>query len=349
MEKNLKNLYLIVTFMILLIFFILLKNTAYIDKDNNYTQKIEAAQKMKLAIDELGKQGEKLGINLGGKTQVERSPLLGIDFSDITTTLGSEEAKKTSINPNFAAVVVDMLEKLNLNEEDKVAVNFSSSFPAINIAVLCALDAMNIDSIVISSIGASTHGGNNPDFTYVDMEKFLFEKGILNKKSDQISYGGKNDLGEDINRKTLEKIVIRTGFEDKLIKKNNYEKNLEKKIDVFSKENIKCFINVGGNTTALGKSYIMYEPGIITKSRYKDQTGLIGYYLNRNIPVLHFLNIKKIAGKYGLTVNPSKVDSIGDKKVYFKVKYSAELLIVGIIIGIMGVMGYGFMWKKYRH
>lgn len=349
MKEKFKNFYLIIIFAILLAFFVLLKGTAYVERDKNYTQKIEAAEKMKLAIDELEKKGKQLGINSKGKTEIERNPLLGMDFSDITTTLGSEESKKTSINPNFAAVVVDMVGKLDLDSEDKVAVNFSSSFPAVNIAVLCALDAMNIESVVISSIGASTHGGNNPDFTYLDMEKFLFEKGIVSKRSDRVSYGGRNDLGEDINQEILEKIVTRTGLGDKLIKKENYEENLKEKIKVFSEEKVKTFINVGGNTTALGKSYINYEHGIIKRTRYKDQTGLIGYYLNRNIPVLHFLNIKKIAGKYGLTVNPSRVDSIGDKKVYFKVKYSAELLIAGIIIGIMGVMGYGIVRKRYRY
>jgi poly-gamma-glutamate system protein len=55
--------------------------------------------------------------------------------TSLTTDAGNLEAKQTAINPNWAAVIVDLLQQANVKERDPVAVSFSGSFPALNIAV----------------------------------------------------------------------------------------------------------------------------------------------------------------------------------------------------------------------
>lgn len=348
MAKKNEIKYLLLIFIILLFILGGLEYSVKIKQNIFYKEKIEAAQKMERAILELRQEGNKRKINQKGINEVQKNPFYGLDFSEITTTLGSKESKQTSINPNFSAIVIDMLKELRIKKGEKVAVNFSSSFPAINIAVLCALDTLGIESEVISSIGASTYGGNNPDFSYLDMEFFLFERGIINKTSDRVSYGGRNDLGEDIDISVLEKIVARTKNYKKLIKTESFDLNLEKKIDFYNSKNIKAFINVGGNSTALGKSYISYEPGVIKNTRYKDKRSLIGYHLNKGIPVLHFLNIKKIANKYGLPIAPAKIDRIGYGPLYYEKKYSFLLLILGMIVGGLGIVGYRIIREKNK-
>lgn len=348
MDEKYENRYLGTLFFVLLLVFFVLKMGAEIEPDRDYKEKIAAAKRMDRAITELGIEGKIRGINREGYNESQRNPLYGLDFSEITTTLGSKESKQTSINPNFSAVVVEMLMELEVQQGEMVAVNFSSSFPAINIAVLCALDTLGIESVVITSMGASTYGGNNPEFSYLDMEKFLYEREIIGKVSDRISYGGRNDLGEDITIESLEAITARIGGEHKLIKNSSFNKNLQEKIETYSSQDIKAFINVGGNLTALGKNNIMYEPGIIKKTRYRDKTSLISHYLNKNIPVIHFLNIKEIANEYNLPIAPRSIDEVGNGQMYITVKYSVPMLIIGLILGVLGVLGYGVIGKKNK-
>ena len=82
--------------------------------------------------------------------------IIGVEFNEITTTLGALESKRTSANPNFAAVLVDLLLEADLEEGDKVAMNLSSSFPALNIASIVACETLDLEPVIISSIGSSS-------------------------------------------------------------------------------------------------------------------------------------------------------------------------------------------------
>ena len=149
------------------------------------------------------------GLEMDAGADINRTGMIGLDYSFITTTVGNLEAKRTSTNPNMAAVVVDMLHELKLQPGDKVAVNCSGSFPALNIAVMCALQELQLEPYLISSFGSSTHGANDPEFTYLDMEHLLVEQGLLTHKSDLFSIGGMEDLGKEMPPEIVDAIVAR--------------------------------------------------------------------------------------------------------------------------------------------
>ena len=139
------------------------------------------------------------------------SGLIGIEYSDITTSLGDLRAKQTSLNPTFAGLVVKWLREAGVRRGDRIAVTFSGSFPALNLAVLCASEVMGLDSFVISSIGASIYGANIYGFTWLDMENRLNQAGLLHRRSRYASLGGITDIeggafetgiveGEDANK-----------------------------------------------------------------------------------------------------------------------------------------------------
>ena len=48
------------------------------------------------------------GLEMDAGADINRTGMIGLDYSFITTTVGNLEAKRTSTNPNMAAVVVDM-------------------------------------------------------------------------------------------------------------------------------------------------------------------------------------------------------------------------------------------------
>ena len=60
-----------------------------------------------------------------------------------------------------------------MKEGDPVAVSFSGSFPALNIAVYAAIRTLNLKPTIISSVSGSQWGANDPAFLWIDMEHFL--------------------------------------------------------------------------------------------------------------------------------------------------------------------------------
>ena len=58
--------------------------------------------------------------------------MVGSPFSLITTDEGDLDSKLTTLDPNFSAVVVDLMTQLNLQKNDTVAVLMTGSMPGAN-------------------------------------------------------------------------------------------------------------------------------------------------------------------------------------------------------------------------
>jgi hypothetical protein len=162
------------------------------------------------------------------------SGLVGIPMSPVTTVFGEVSAKQTSINPNFAAVIVDMLKEADVQEGDIVAVGLSGSFPALNIGTYAACETLKVKPLVISSASASQWGANVPALLWPDMERILRnqgrkvavlgddgkpkldengqpmfrEEGLFTTKSIAGSIGGHQDRGLGLNEEGLRLVKI---------------------------------------------------------------------------------------------------------------------------------------------
>jgi hypothetical protein len=121
------------------------------------------------------------------------SGLIGVPMSAVTTVIGDVSAKQTSVNPNFAAVFVEMLREAGVEEGDVVAVGMSGSFPALNICTYAACQTLGVKPLVISSASASQWGANVPALLWPDMERLLRNKGRL---IPDIGADGKQKLNE---------------------------------------------------------------------------------------------------------------------------------------------------------
>ena len=89
-----------------------------------YEQKIEAARIAKNAAEFLKEFRLQKGVFIDAVNDPNETALIGQDITPITTDRGYIEAKLTATNPNFAAVVVEMLknaglEKIQLQNLDK--------------------------------------------------------------------------------------------------------------------------------------------------------------------------------------------------------------------------------------
>jgi len=193
---------------------------------------------------------------------------------------------------------------------------------------------MKINPIIITSVGASTWGGNNLEFTYLDMEEFLFNQGLIKNKTIAVSAGGSGDIGKDMNTEELNTILDRMRdlgktiiFEEDL--KNNID--LRKEIYYEKSRNISCFINIGGNIVAFGDTTdsINASNGLMDNDFFNvnSKTGLVQFFSSKNIPVINIINIKDLANEYGLPIDPSTDFILGQGDVYYTYSYPLKLIL----------------------
>lgn len=344
--------------LLLIVAFMFTKSSATVDKCRYYEEKIAASTLAQAAMEEIKVHKEELGIPMSPE-DVYNSGMLGERFTVITTTLGNLQSKKTSLNPNFAAVIIDMFKEAGIKPGDEVALVFSSSFPALNICVMAAAEIFSLKTCVMVSTGASSYGANNPDFTYFDMTQHLYQKGYFTNTVDYVSLGGESDLGteypEDISQDLLNKI---NSSSSELIYINDYVANVDYRIDkIYQKlPKLRMLINVGGNLVSMGKDEESFSeknglilPTYLRIELNRDATkiGLIDRFLDQKIPVIQLLNIKGLALKYDLPYNPQAIPQVGTGNVYYESQYSLTVpfLALGISLALMGV--YYTYRKKY--
>jgi poly-gamma-glutamate system protein len=76
------------------------------EQQPHYGEKMAAARKAQEALEVIHETSERKGLGLRLKTDPAGSRLIGEVLSPITSGSGSLVSKQTSVNPNFAAVVV---------------------------------------------------------------------------------------------------------------------------------------------------------------------------------------------------------------------------------------------------
>lgn len=259
------------------------------------------------------------GLADGTEDVTGHAGLIGIEISPLTTTLGSLPIKELSLNPNFAAVIIDLLIEAGVESGDAAAVHFSGSFPAINLAVWAALEHMGVEAVVISSLGASNWGANRPEWTWMHMEKHLYERGWISSRSSGISLGGRDDLGLEMPpalRQYLMTQADEQGFA--VLAGSHLEDQVEAKWDIYRVGVLpSVFINVGGNATAYGngEQAANLNPGVLPQgfsSQWPHQTALMACFDREQIPVIHLLNIRHLAQEYGLSHPAGKQAPVGE-------------------------------------
>lgn len=320
---------------LLLICYAALELTKVMIPAPDHDLKLEAATRTKACFESIHDLKEVKSLFSDPAADINNTGLIGLEYSFITTTIGNLEAKRTSTNPNMAAVVVDMFTELGLQPGDRVAVNCSGSFPALNTAVLCAIDVMELEPYLISSFGASTHGANDPELTWLDMEYHLFTEGLIEHKSDLFSIGGMEDVGKEMDpglRETITQRIQSYGYE--LFYDEDLIHNIETRYARYRAQGeLKCFINVGGNDASFGDSNIMVhtDGGILTElSENDNSTGLVQLFLKDSTPVIHLLNIKSLATEYGLPIDPVPLPQPGEGGVFYETQYRNWIAILGL-------------------
>lgn len=274
----------------------------------------KAAQLMERAINEIREYRFKNDMKIDKIIDPNQTGLIGPEFTELTTTLGHLDAKRTTTNPNIAGLIVYLLRQAGVESGDTIAIGCSASFPALMVGSMAAAEVMDLFPVIIISLGASLYGATDPDFNLLDIYNLLLKKAVFTVSPAAISLGGEKDVGENYGPELKKKLTDQ-------IKKNqisfidepDLQKNVKIRMKIYnsdlSENTISAFINCGGSYANLGTSNLVLKlkPGLNKKMALPPQEnrGMVFEMAGRNIPIIHLLFIKGLVLKYGLPWDPA--------------------------------------------
>lgn len=311
---------------------------------------IKASEIMEQALAALRECREEKGVAVDKENDFNETGLIGVKFSPTTTSLGSLKAKRTAANPNFAGLIVYLLNKAGVSRGDTVAAGASGSFPSLIVAALSASKTMGLNLLLISSLGASQWGANNPDFHWLDMQSCLQNIGLFETQPIALSLGGEIDTGMDMNAKGRA-LLLRVAEEwgGLFLEEPDLSRNVQKRMHLYeeyaAKKEIKAFINIGGSWSNLGtdSEVLKLKPGLV-QVRYippAEKRGVMQEMALRGLPVIHLLHIKGLCRRYRLPWDPKPLPLPGEGKLYYlasETQPSFFLLVGGYFLFLALVM-----------
>ena len=312
-------------FLVSLVFFFLIRFFPFRQGEAVQRQMLQAAGFMEEALAAVRKCQLEKGIIPDRSSDPNQTGLIGLEHSPLTTSIGNLEAKRTTTNPNFAALVVLLLKEAGAGPGDRIAVGASSSFPALIIAVQAAAKALDLEPRIVCSLGASQWGANRPDFHWLDIQDCLLNSGVFSFQPVALSLGGEGDTGEDMSpegRVFLLEEMETSGIP--IIQEPDLGLNVEARMQLFEKspggKKIKAFINIGGSWANMGLDSAVLElkPGLarIRQLPSREKRGVIFEMAERGVPVVHLLYVKGLVERYGLSWDPVPLPDPGKERVY---------------------------------
>ncbi len=347
------------TLVILALICIIAYSVAVVSKveiiSDTHDTKIRAARQMAAAMTELKSQRMEAGVFMDLENDPNETGLVGTQFSLITTDEGDLDAKLTTLDPNFAAAIVELFSRAGLQAGDTVAVAVTGSMPGANMAVLIACAVQNIHPVMITSLVASQWGANLPDFTWLDMEAKLYAGDYITVRSLAASIGGRNDVGRLLSPRGREIITDKiTEHQIELIRESGLAASVARRKATYEKvvplENYDAFINIGGGVASLGTSFKhkLLPPGIVLRrqvesiSRSGGIEGALVEFSRRDVPVLHILNISALTRQVGMPFAQIPIPEIGVGELYAEIRYNIWVTAISFIIVAGSVIFVGY-------
>jgi poly-gamma-glutamate system protein len=223
--------------------------------------------------------------------------------------------------------------------------------------VFAALETMKLSPIVITSVGSSNWGANDPFFTWLDMERVLYEEKVFHTRSVAASIGGGSDIGRGLSPEGREFILAairRNGAA--LIREDLLEKSVERRLELYEKHSkgkpLKAYINVGGGIASLGAT-VNGEiiPGGLSKTLSMKNfpvRGVIVEMARRGIPIMHLYNVQQIGSLYGLPSEPVPLPEPGSGGVFSQERYNVPVTLAAAVV-LLGIIVLTAFVDRRRH
>jgi poly-gamma-glutamate system protein len=316
-------------------------------KQAYYEQKVAAATLAAEAMRAIREERLARNLRIDPETDPAGTGLIGIAYSPVTSDTGDLIAKRTAANPNFAAVLVQMLREAGVRRGDRVAVGLSGSFPGMNVAAYAALQTLEEKPLIIASASASEFGANQPELLWLDMEKLLFDRNLIHFRAPAASRGGIDDRGfrmPEQSQALLDAAIARYGL--RKVDAESLADAIDLRMQVYGElaqgKPIRAYLNIGGGSASVGrrKGKKQLQPGVnLPPPRGATPVdSVMQRFLQRGVPVVHITNIASLAKRYGLPVDPKVTPKPGEGSVYVKATYNRWLALAGVIIILLAIV-----------
>lgn len=315
----------------------------------DYDLKVRAAQRMQRAMAILKNERMAAAVFIDDVNDPNHTGLIGRQSSFITTDEGDLDSKISVLDPNVAAIMVDLLRQAGVGAGDTLAVTVTGSMPGANLAVYCAMEEMDLNPVIITSVGASQWGANDENFTWLDMEKTLIDSGIISFRTRGASMGGGSDIGRRLA--PLGRDLIQTAIERNdiaLLEGDDLEDAIQRRMDFFTKllpaGHYTAYVNVGGGAAALGSRVTdrLIPPGLTDRMDFDrfPADGTLVQFGQEGVPIIHILNIRELFALYDYPYAAVPPPEIGQSELYASKRYSllaaggALALIMAMVVGV---------------
>ncbi len=357
MKDKKKKIYVNSTPVVLLLALIAISGYLWVENSMEYVKqplyesKLSVSRKSVQALEYLKEKRMKNVEFIDNRNDPNETGIIGQKYSYITTGSGSLPVKLSTTNPNFGALMVELLRQAGIQPGDQVVVGMTGSFPAMDIEMLLALEEMKARVILIPSVTSSSWGANHPDYTILDMIRILKSAGKLHTDYTYASIGGNKDIGMSMSEKGVDLVleaIRRNGL--KVLNEGSLEGNIRKRLQIIDEqtggENPALYINIGGGIASTGSKADKnaLRPGYHKKIKIgslPDKQGMIYEMAKRGVPVIHLANISELMKKYELPLNPVPLPEPGNGKLFYAYRYNVYkvgfaafvlLLVLGIFV-----------------
>jgi poly-gamma-glutamate system protein len=311
----------------------------------------QAVQKMQQATDVVRAAFREKGLRFDDVIDPNHTGLVGDEYTELTTTLGSLEAKRTTTNPAMAGLMVQLLKEAGVRAGDTIAVGCSGSFPAMAIAVLAASEALKVTPLMIASLGSSSYGATRTDMTLLDILKILDSAKVINHLPLAATLGGADDVGNEFEAEVRQLLIDKIKHSGvPFLFESDLQQNVARRLQIYfgstGSRRIAAFVNIGGNYADLGTSPLILklEPGVnrtLQIPEAKETHGVVFAMANRHIPLVHVLHIKGLAVKYGIPWDPvplPKIEGVVHARARLGLVSPAGAVIVLYVIALIVIL-----------
>ena len=291
-----------------------------------FAEMLMAARSMQAASRVLRLEKEMRGLTPSAQADPNRTGMIGQEYTPITTTLGQLTAKRTATNPDFAAALIRQIAPLGLARGTPVVIVVSGSFVGGDVAAIIAIETLGLRPIVIASLSASMWGANEPEFNLIHMLAALRERNVIRARAIAAVLGGGGAIGGNMDADGVAALRGSAARDGVPIVESRPVSAL---IDaLLARINTAAgdtrpglVINVGGALIGLGSCRESHElpPGLTRKAPpCNDGTpGLAMRLAAEGAPILHIINIRRLALEWGLPFDPTPLPIPGNNRAIY--------------------------------
>ncbi len=323
-----------------------------------FQEKLEAAKLMQNCIDYLKDAHFKDEVAVDNINDPNDTRIIGARYSSITSGRGSLPIKLSTVNPNFAAMLVELFKDADLKRGDHIAIGATGSFPALNIAACSAAEALGLEVSYIASVTSSSWGANDPDYTFLDMHTSLRKGDLIHQEIIASSIGANQDIGRTVSPEGREQVraaIERNGIP--FINGGSLNENIASRLEIYEAreralgKKIKLYVNVGGGVASLGSDLNSEKlpSGLIQDVKLKvfpDKKGVMFEMASKKVPLINLKNLQRLMTKYGLPTDPVPLPEPGEGKLFYDLKYDLRYVFGAMAILTLLLFGVILFDKK---